>query len=88
MEILYANPYLMVVQVVNFILQIMELSNSVMRKTFQQTSMNALREVAHSFPMVAMNETGSRLAIGEVIGGIKSTSIRVYDLQRYLKTPK
>lgn len=70
-------------QVVNFILQTMDPSNSVMRKACFQTSMTALKEVARVFPMVALNDTWTRLAVGDVIGEINNANIRVYDLQRY-----
>lgn len=70
-------------QVVNFILQTMDPSNSVMRKTCFQSSMTALKEVARVFPMVALNDTWTRLAIGDVIGELYNASIRVYDVQRY-----
>ncbi|PON39898.1 Regulatory associated protein of TOR [Parasponia andersonii] len=72
-------------KVVNFILQTMDPSNSVMRKTCFQSSMKALKEVVHAFPMVAINGTWTRLAVGDVIGEIKSASIRVYDLQSVMK---
>ncbi|XP_062074431.1 uncharacterized protein LOC133778502 [Humulus lupulus] len=72
-------------KVVNFILQTMDPSNSVMRKTCIQSSMTALKEVVHAFPMVAINDTWTRLAVGDVIGEIKSASIRVYDLQSVMK---
>ncbi|KAM6588675.1 hypothetical protein CsatA_011280 [Cannabis sativa] len=72
-------------KVVNFILQTMDPSNSVMRKTCFQSSMTALKEVVHAFPMVAINDSWTRLAVGDVIGEIKSASIRVYDLQSVLK---
>ena len=70
-------------QVVNFILQTMDPSNSVMRKTCFQSSLTALKEVVHAFPMVAINESWTRLAVGDMFGEIKSASICVYDLQRY-----
>lgn len=70
-------------QIVGFILQTMDPSNSVMRKTCFQTSMTALKEVVHAFPMVALNDTWTRLAVGDMFGEIKSASIRVYDMQRY-----
>lgn len=44
--------------------------------------MAALKEVVHVFPMVSLNDSWTRLAVGDVIGEIKSASIRVYDLQR------
>ncbi|XP_022136508.1 uncharacterized protein LOC111008200 isoform X2 [Momordica charantia] len=76
-------PYLD--KAVNFILQIMEPSNSVMRKICYQSSMAALKEVVHVFPMVSLNDSWTRLAVGDVIGEINSANIRVYDLQSVTK---
>lgn len=76
-------PYLD--KAVNFILQIMDPSNSVMRKICYQSSMSALKEVVHVFPMVSLNDSWTRLAVGDVIGEINSASIRVYDLQSVTK---
>ncbi|KAL0547047.1 hypothetical protein IC582_016969 [Cucumis melo] len=76
-------PYLD--KAVNFILQIMDPSNSVMRKICYQSSMAALKEVVHVFPMVALNDSWTRLAVGDVIGELNSASIRVYDLQSVTK---
>lgn len=70
-------------QVVNFILQTMDPGNSVMRKTCLHTSMAALKEIVHVFPMVSLNDTSTKLAVGDAIGDIKKASIRVYDMQRY-----
>lgn len=70
-------------QVINFILQTMDPSNLVMRKTCLHSSMATLKEVARVLPMVALNETSTRLAIGDAIGEINNASIRVYDMQRY-----
>ena len=75
-------------QVVSFILQTMDPSNSVMRKTCYQSSITAIREVVHAFPMVAINESWTRLAIGDAIGELKSATIRVYDMQRYSKAKR
>lgn len=72
----------------NFILQTIDPGNSVMRKTCLQSSMTALKDVARVFPMVALNDTLSRLAVGDAIGDIKSASICVYDMQRYEKLTK
>lgn len=63
----------------------MDPSNSVMRKACFQTSMTALKEVARVFPMVALNDTWTRLAVGDVIGEINNANIRVYDLQSMVK---
>ncbi|XP_022737520.1 uncharacterized protein LOC111290469 [Durio zibethinus] len=68
-------------KVVNFILQTMDPGNSVMRKTCLQRSMTALKEVIRVFPMVAMNESSTKLAFGDAIAEINSASIRVYDMQ-------
>lgn len=70
-------------QVVNFILQTMDPGNLVLRRTCLKSSMAALKEVAHVFPMVSLNETTTRLAIGDAIVNINSAKIQVYDLQRY-----
>ncbi len=47
--------------------------------------MTALKEVVRVFPMVALNDTWTKLAIGDVIGEMNNASIIVYDVQRYLK---
>ncbi len=70
-------------QVVNFILHTMDPGNLVMRKTCIQSSMTALREVVRVFPMVALNDTSTRLAVGDAIGEVNNASISVYDMQRY-----
>ncbi|KAG2677173.1 hypothetical protein I3760_12G086400 [Carya illinoinensis] len=72
-------------KVVNFILQTMDPSNSVMRKMCFQSSMTALKEVVRAFPMVALNDTWTRLAVGDVIGEMNSANIRVYDMQSMIK---
>lgn len=59
-----------------------------MRKACLNSSMTALREIAHVFPMVGINETSTRLAIGDAIGEIRSFTIRVYDIERYIYTHK
>ncbi|RDX80160.1 WD repeat-containing protein 7, partial [Mucuna pruriens] len=56
-------------------------SNSVMRKACFQSSMTTLREVVRVYPMVAINDSWTKLAIGDVIGEINTASIRVYDMQ-------
>ena len=68
---------------VTFILQTMDPSNSVLRRSCTQSSMAALKELVRVFPMVALNDTATRLAIGDAIAEIKNASIRVYDMQRY-----
>ncbi|KAL5551984.1 hypothetical protein UlMin_002160 [Ulmus minor] len=72
-------------KVVNFILLTVDPSNSVMRKTCYQNSLTALKEVVHAFPMVALNESWTRLAVGDVIGEIANATIRVYDMQSVTK---
>lgn len=70
---------------VNFILQTIDHGNSVMRKACLPSSMAALKEMVRIFPMVALNEASTRLAVGDAIGDIHSATIRVYDLQRYMR---
>lgn len=60
----------------------MDPSNSVMRKTCLQSSIAALKEVVRVFPMVALNDTSTRLAVGDAIGETNNASIRVYDMRR------
>lgn len=67
---------------VTFILQTMDPGNSVMRRSCMKSSMAALKEIVRIFPMVALNESLTRLAIGDAIGEINNTSIHVYDMQR------
>lgn len=61
----------------------MDHGNSVLRKNCLHSSMATLREVARAFPMVALNERSSRLAVGDAIGDISGATIRVYDIERY-----
>nr|XP_011463926.1 PREDICTED: uncharacterized protein LOC101292709 [Fragaria vesca subsp. vesca] len=72
-------------KVIDFILQTVDPSNSVMRKTCFQSSMSALKEVARAFPMVALSDTWTKLAVGDVIGEKNNASIRVYDMQSIMK---
>ncbi|WOL09312.1 hypothetical protein Cni_G18065 [Canna indica] len=72
-------------KVVHYILQTMDPGNLVMRKACLSSSMIALREVARVFPMVALNETSTRLAVGDAIGDISSAVIRVYDVESVSK---
>lgn len=67
---------------VNFILQTMDPGNSVMRKSCLHSSMVALKEVVRVYPMVALNDTSTRLAVGDAFGEISSASIRVYEMLR------
>ncbi|XP_073225882.1 uncharacterized protein [Cicer arietinum] len=71
-------------KVVNFILQTIDPSNSVIRKACFQSSMTTFKEVVRVYPMVAFNESWTRLAVGDVIGEVNNASIRVYDMQRLL----
>jgi hypothetical protein len=61
----------------------MDPGNSIMRKTCLQSSMTALKEMVQAFPMVALNDTSTRLAVGDAIGMINNATISVYDMQRY-----
>lgn len=49
--------------------------------------MTALKEIVRVFPMVALNDTSTKLAVGDAIGEIKNVSIQVYDMQRYGISP-
>ncbi|XP_024440013.2 uncharacterized protein LOC7472741 isoform X3 [Populus trichocarpa] len=69
-------------KVVSFILHTMDPGNSIMRKTCLQSSMTALKEMVQAFPMVALNDTSTRLAVGDAIGMINNATISVYDMQR------
>lgn len=69
-------------QVVTFILQTIDPGNLTMRKTCFQSSMKAMQEIVRVFPMVALNDTSSRLAVGDAIAQVNSAIIRVYDMQR------
>lgn len=72
-------------KVVNFILQTMDPGNSVMRRICLQSSMATLKEVVRVFPMVALNDSSSRLAVGDAIGDINVARIRIYDMQSMTK---
>ncbi|XP_015570898.1 uncharacterized protein LOC8287440 isoform X2 [Ricinus communis] len=72
-------------KVVSFILHTMDPGNSVMRKTCLQSSMTALKEVVRVFPMVALNDTSTRLAVGDAVGEVNDASISVYDMQSITK---
>uniref|UniRef100_A0A6V7QW68 Uncharacterized protein n=1 Tax=Ananas comosus var. bracteatus TaxID=296719 RepID=A0A6V7QW68_ANACO len=76
-------PYLD--KVINYVLQTMDPSNLVMRKACLSGSMVALREIARVFPMVALNESLTRLAVGDAIGDIHTATIRVYDIESVTK---
>ncbi|CAJ1937362.1 unnamed protein product [Sphenostylis stenocarpa] len=56
-------------------------SNSVMRKACFQSSMTTFKELVRVYPMVAVNDSCTKLAVGDVIGEINNASIRVYDMQ-------
>ncbi|EOA19790.1 hypothetical protein CARUB_v10000038mg [Capsella rubella] len=79
------NLVLHLEKVVNFVLQTMDPNNTVMRKTCLQTSMATLREVVRVFPMVILNDSSTRLAIGDAITEINNTCIRIYDMQSMTK---
>lgn len=70
---------------VTFILQTMDPSNSVMCRACLPSSMVALKEMVRIFPMVALNDSSTKLAIGDAIGDINNTSIRIYDMQSITK---
>ncbi|EPS66164.1 hypothetical protein M569_08611 [Genlisea aurea] len=72
-------------KVITFILQTMDPSNSTMRKGCLQFAMTALKEVVRVFPMVALNDASSRLAVGDAIGEVNTASIRVYDMHSMSK---
>lgn len=76
-------PYLE--KVINYILQTIDAGNSVLRKFCLQSSMAVLREMARAFPMVALNQRYTRLAVGDAVGDIRTLSIQVYDLQSVTK---
>lgn len=73
------------IKVVNFILHTMDPANSVMRKTCLQVSMATLREVVRVYPMVALNDTSTRLAVGDAIAEVNSANIHVYDMPSVTK---
>ncbi|WVZ80133.1 hypothetical protein U9M48_027633 [Paspalum notatum var. saurae] len=75
-------PYLD--KAVSYILHTMDPSNLIMRKACIISSMMALREIARVFPMVALNESMTRLAVGDAIGEIHDATIRVYDIESVL----
>lgn len=60
----------------------MDTGNSVLRKSCLQSAMAALREMVRIFPMVALNQSSTRLAAGDAVGDIRTLSIQIYDLQR------
>ncbi|KAJ4835494.1 hypothetical protein Tsubulata_015486 [Turnera subulata] len=72
-------------KVVNFILHTMDPSNSVMRKNCLHSAMTALKEIVRVLPMVALNDTSTRLAVGDAIGQINNASISVYDMLSAIK---
>lgn len=73
----------MIMQAISYVLHTMDPSNLIMRKACIINSMMALREIARVFPMVALNESMTRLAVGDAIGEIHNATIRVYDIERY-----
>jgi hypothetical protein len=51
-----------------------------MRKTCLQSSTLALKEVVRVYPMVALNNNSSRLAVGDALGNITTATIRVFEM--------
>jgi hypothetical protein len=76
-------PYLD--KAISYVLHTMDPSNLIMRKACIINSMMALREIARVFPMVALNESMTRLAVGDAIGEIHNATIRVYDIESVTK---
>ncbi|TVU08986.1 hypothetical protein EJB05_42418, partial [Eragrostis curvula] len=76
-------PYLD--KAISYILHTMDPSNLIMRKACIISSMMALREMARVFPMVALNDSMTRLAVGDAIGEIHNATIRVYDIESVTK---
>ncbi|KAF5816028.1 putative transcription factor WD40-like family [Helianthus annuus] len=76
-------PYLD--KVVNFVLQTMDPGNLAMRRICLQNSMATLKELVRVFPMVALNDSSTRLAVGDAIGHINKSIIRVYEMQSMTK---
>ncbi|KAL6602748.1 hypothetical protein ACP70R_043109 [Stipagrostis hirtigluma subsp. patula] len=76
-------PYLD--KAISYILHTMDPSNLIMRKACIISSMMALREMARVFPMVALNESMTSLAVGDAIGEIHNATIRVYDIESVTK---
>ncbi|AQL03679.1 Transducin/WD40 repeat-like superfamily protein [Zea mays] len=78
-------PSLAMADAINYILHTMDPSNLIMRKACIISSMMALREMARVFPMVALNESMTKLAVGDAIGEIYDGTIRVYDIESVTK---
>ncbi|KAL8263850.1 hypothetical protein R6Q59_021980 [Mikania micrantha] len=76
-------PYLD--KVVKFTLQTMDPGNQAMRRNCLHNSMATLKEVVRVFPMVALNDSSTRLAVGDAIGDINKAIIRVYEMQSMSK---
>uniref|UniRef100_A0A0E0AA54 Uncharacterized protein n=1 Tax=Oryza glumipatula TaxID=40148 RepID=A0A0E0AA54_9ORYZ len=76
-------PYLD--KAISYVLHTMDPSNLIMRKACIINSMMALREIARVFPMVALNESMTKLAVGDAIGEIHNATIRVYDIESVTK---
>ncbi|KAL5718665.1 hypothetical protein ACHQM5_011544 [Ranunculus cassubicifolius] len=72
-------------KVIDFILLTIDHTNSVMRKACLPSSMAALKEVVRAFPMISLNDSSTRLAVGDAIGEIHNVTIRVYDMQSVTK---
>lgn len=67
-------------KVINFVLLTMDPANSAMRKICLQSSMATLKEIVRVYPMVTLNDSSTRLAVGDAFGELNKASIRVYDM--------
>lgn len=72
-------------KVMDFILLTIDHANSVLRKACLPSAMAVLKEVVRAFPMVSVNDSSTRLAVGDAMGDIHSITIRVYDMQSVTK---
>ncbi|KAG0462827.1 hypothetical protein HPP92_021303, partial [Vanilla planifolia] len=72
-------------KVVNYVIQTMDPGNLVMRKACLKISLIVLKEISRILPMVAMNESSTRLAVGDAIGDICCATIHVYDIESVSK---
>lgn len=60
----------------------MDPANSAMRRICLQSSMATLKEIVRVYPMVTLNDSSTRLAVGDAFGELNKASIRVYDMNR------
>lgn len=67
-------------KVINFVLLTMDPANSAMRKTCLQSSTVTLKEIVRVYPMVTLNDSSTRLAVGDAFGELNKAIIRVYDM--------